>query len=451
MKHVTLLGLALLLAGGMQGQVVFESGFEDWNGALPTDWYGSKSNLAQSGVAQVTDNVHGDDYAVRLTKSGTGHQRFTTQPVSVTADQAYEVRFWVRGEGQIRVGLYDGRATTSGYAPYSAWNSITGNTWTEIAVNVTAVMDAANAEFILSVQSTVAPENLVVDDVTITEVTIAPPPVVTIQDIQTSSAPDGASPLANQVVTTSGIVTAITTTPSNGYFIQNGPGAWSGIFVFNAPGTLAIGDAVTLTATVAEYNGQTQLGSIQNQSVTSTGNAMPNTPITTADAQTEPYESVLATVTNAACTEAPSGANFGKWKADDGSGWIYIGKQMYTTTPSPTVGQVYRVTGICLYSFGEFNLSPRQTSDVELITGTGDLAQAAVRIYPNPATDVLRIETGSITGRIEYALTDAAGRTVLSGLLNGQPIALDGLQDGAYALALRSAGSVRYATVMVRR
>ncbi|MFN3874630.1 MAG: carbohydrate binding domain-containing protein, partial [Flavobacteriales bacterium] len=111
MRHFTLLGLALLLSAGARAQVIFESGFEDWNGGLPTDWYGSKSNLPQSSVEQVTSDVHGGTSAVRLIKASTGHQRFTTQTLSVTANQEYEVRFWVRGEGQIRLGLYDGRPT----------------------------------------------------------------------------------------------------------------------------------------------------------------------------------------------------------------------------------------------------------------------------------------------------------------------------------------------------
>jgi hypothetical protein len=276
--------------------------------------------------------------------------------------------------------------------------------------------------------------------------------VVTVQDIQTTAAPDGASPLVGQTVTTSGIVTAITTTPSNGYFIQNGSGSWSGIFVFNAPGTLAIGDNITITGVVAEFNGQTQLSGISDLEVNSTGNAMPNTPITTAEANTEPYESVLGTVSNATCTEVPGGANFGKWKADDGSGWVYVGKQIYTTTPDPTLGQIFRVTGIVLYSFGEFNLVPRNAGDVELVTGMAEFANTSVSIYPNPSSDRFVLELGEVEGRTEYMVRDMNGRQLINGIVTNvrTVIPAEGLANGAYILTLLDNNTVQSYRLVVK-
>ena len=117
MRHITLLACTVLFALPMSGQVIFESGFEDWTGNLPDDWFGMRTNLPQSSVEQVSADVHGGTYAVRLIKESTGHQRFTTQDQTVENGQGYVVNFWVRGEGQIRLGLYDGRPTGSGYAP----------------------------------------------------------------------------------------------------------------------------------------------------------------------------------------------------------------------------------------------------------------------------------------------------------------------------------------------
>jgi hypothetical protein len=445
MRYITLFAFATLLAMPMQAQVVFESGFEDWTGNTPDDWFGARTNIAASGVTQVNADVHGGAAAVRLTKTGTGHQRFTTQSLTVSADQGYSVNFWVRGEGQIRLGLYDGRSTSSGYSPYTPWVSVTGNVWTEVTLEVLATMDATNAEFILSVQSTLAPEHLVVDDVTISEINITPPPIVTIQEIQESQAPDGASPLVGQTVTTSGVVTAITTVPSVGYFIQNGAGPWSGIFVFNEPNTLAIGDAVTLTGTVAEFNGQTQLSGISDRDVTSSNNPMPLTEISTLAATTETYESVLGTVSNAVCTEVPGGANFGKWRANDGSGPVYVGKQIYTTTPNPLLGQIFDVTGIVLYSFGEFNLVPRNAGDVSLVTSVDELASTSITMYPNPANEMLTLELDQVSGRTEYAISDINGRVVGSGVLTSDRtmIAVGTLANGSYVVTLRNNASVR--------
>lgn len=445
MKHVTLLAFIALLAFPTQAQVIFESGFENWTGNTPDDWFGSRTNIAQSGVAQVDADVHGGALAVRLTKTGSGHQRFSTQPVTVVDGQGYSVNFWVRGEGQVRLGLFDGRSAASGYSPYTAYATVTGNTWTQVTLEVSAAMDATNAEFILSVQNTMAPEHLVVDDVTITKITIAPPQTVTIQQIQETQAPDGASPLLGQAVITSGVVTALITTPSVGYFIQNGMGPWSGVFVFSAPGTLAIGDAITITGTVDEYNGQTQLISISDQEVTSSSNPMPVTNISTVEATTETFESVLASVSSAVCTEVPGGANFGKWKANDGSGPVQVGKQIHTTTPSPLLGQIFDVTGIVLYSFNEFNLVPRSASDISLVTSVDELANASISMYPNPASDLLTLELDQMSGRTEYVISDINGRAVANGVVSNDrtTIAVGAIANGSYVLSLRNDSSVR--------
>ena len=102
---------------------------------------------------------------------------------------------------------------------------------------------------------------------------LAPPPVDqggrTIAEIQGTG---DASPLANQIVTTKGVVTATYPTGGfNGYVIQT-PGtggdldaathtASDGLFVFSSAtvGAVSIGDYVQVTGTVAEFNGLTEL------------------------------------------------------------------------------------------------------------------------------------------------------------------------------------------------
>lgn len=446
MRNFTLISFIAMLALPMQAQTVLESGFENWDNDRPTDWFGVRTNLPQAGVVQVSEDVHGGSSAVRLIREASGHQRFSTQDLTVEDGQGYEVNFWVRGQGEIRLGLYDGRSTASGYAGYSPYTVVSGNTWTEVTLSVSSAMDASDAQFIFSIRNTVGPEHLVVDDVTITKTTIAPPPTVTIQEIQESQAPDGASPLVGQTVITSGVVTALTTVPSNGYFIQNGAGPWSGIFVFGAPpATMEIGDNITITGMVSEFNGQTQLSNVSDLDVNSTGNPMPYTSISTLAATTETYESVLGTVSNAACTEVPGGANFGKWLADDGSGAVYVGKQIYTTTPNPELGQIFVVTGIVLYSFGEYNLVPRMASDISMGTSIDELANAGISIYPNPASNLFTLELQEMSGSTEYVISDINGRAVANGVLTSDrtTIAVDAIANGSYVVTLRNNASVR--------
>lgn len=446
MKHITLFCLATLFTASVQGQVIFTSGFEDWAAGLPTDWYGTRSNLPQSGVAQVTDNVHGGASAVRLTKASTGHQRFSTQPQSVVTNQEYEVRFWVRGEGQIRLGLYDGRPTGSGYASYnpSGFVSITGNTWQEVVLNITAVMDATDAEFILSVQSTVAPEHLVVDDVTITALAINPPTPATIVEIQETTAPDGASPLAGTLVNTNGVISGLV---GNGFFMQDGSGPWTGLFVFNTPTGLAVGDAVSVTGSVTEFNGQTQLASVSNIIVNSSGNALTPTVISTTQGNTEPYESVLVKVLAASCI---SQGSFGQYTVDDGSGPVLVDDVIYAHPF--VVGQVYNITGVLQFAFSEWRILPRSAADVELVTGINELVSASITLSPNPATEVIRLDMPQADGgRFDYTIIDATGRFVRSGTWVGSSLSVSDLPSGTYLLRLASSEVLSQARFVVQR
>jgi len=444
MKHITLLAAAAMLSLSTTAQVIFTSGFEDWAANLPTDWYGSRSNLPQSGVEQVSDDVHGGTYAVRLVKASTGHQRFSTQVLSVTANQEYEIRFWVRGEGQIRVGLYDGRPTGSGYASYNpaAFVSITGNTWQEVALNMTAAVDAGNAEFILSVQSTVAPEHLVVDDVTITALAINPPTPATIVEIQESTAPDGGSPLNGTTVVTQGMVSALL---GNGFYLQDGTGPWTGVFVFATPGAIAIGDEVSVTGTVTEFNGQTQLANVLNLNTLTSGNAIAPTVISTLDGNTEPYESVFVKVQAATCTAQGS---FGQFTVNDGSGPVLVDDVIYAHPFA--VGEAYDISGVLQYAFSEWRILPRFAADVELVTSVADLFGERIAVYPNPAVDQLRL--GGMEGeRIDYELFEVNGRLAAAGSVFNGVVPCADLKEGAYTIVMRNPEGIRHARFVVAR
>lgn len=444
MRNITLFAFTALLALNSRAQVIFESGFEDWANNLPTDWMGVRTNLPASGVAQVTENVFEGQSAVRLTRATSGHQRFSTTTLSVEEGQSYEVSFQVRGQGQIRLGLYDGRPTASGYATYTPYTDVTGNVWTAVTLTIAAAVTTNEAEFILSIQNTAAPEHLVVDDVTISLVTVTPPPSVSIRDIQESQAPDGASPLVNETVSTGGVVTALA---SNGFFIQNGGGPWSGIFVFSTQNVPARGDSVTFTASVTEFFGMTQLQNVNNFLVVNQGNTEVVTTVTAAMANTETYEGVLCRVLAATCTNADIGNN--QWAVNDGSATLSVDKLLFNFTP--TQGAVYNITGPTRFSFDTYRIMPRDAADIEVVTGLGEEAFGQVVAYPNPASDMLFID--GLDSRAEVMLTDAAGRVVRLANVNGlrEELDLSGVAAGSYVLQLRNANGLRAMRIEVVR
>ena len=444
MKRTILLSV-IAFALTAQGQLI-QSGFESWTNSLPDGWFGAKSNILQSGVVEMTANVHGGASAVQLI-NGSPHKRFTSQPVTVVANTSYSVNFWVRGAGQVRVGLYDGRpGTSSGYAPYTSYVTATAN-WTEVTLSVAAAIDATDAEFIFSVISTVAPDHIVIDDVTVTSGSSIQD--ASIYEIQFTTLPNGDSPLNGQTVNTGGIVTA---SYAGGYYIQSGSDAWRGVFVFDNFSLPLVGDSLTMTATVSEFNNFTELTGITNLVVASSGNVLPAPlAILTAEASEEALEGVLVKVSNATCIEEPGGANFGKWKADDGSDFAWIGKEIYTTTPAPLLLQVFNVTGVVSYSFGLFGIQPRDASDVEFATGLNELAVLPLSFFPNPATDLIRMDLGSLSGsRVTYSLVDALGRTAMTGTLTNSTLNIAELTNGAYTLTVSAGEEVRQARVLVQ-
>jgi hypothetical protein len=176
-----------------------------------------------------------------------------------------------------------------------------------------------------------------------------------IYDIQYTTDPSGDSPLVGQTVTTGGIVTAVL---YNGFVMQEGPGPWEAIFVFNYIAGPAIGDEVTVTGTVQEYFGLTELSGISGFAILSSGHAVVPTVVPVADAGQEAWESQLIRVENVTVTAQ---LDFGEWtvdgilQVDDLNDYLYF----------PQIGdQLDALAGILSYSFGAFEIEPRFTNDV---------------------------------------------------------------------------------------
>ncbi|MBK6829584.1 MAG: carbohydrate binding domain-containing protein [Flavobacteriales bacterium] len=438
-----LLSFVLLAATAASAQ--FTSGFENWPDTVPSDWMGTKTTISADSVIQVSTDVHGGTYAVRLQNSTTSHKRFTTQPVTVTTGTIYTISFWVRGQGNIRTGLFDNRPTGSGYATYNAYYNSTGNTWTEVTQQIAAAMDYNSAEFILSVQSTGGAEHLVVDDVNI--VGGGAPVDASIYEIQYTVDASGNSPLAGQIVNTGGIVTAVDTIGANSYFIQNGTGPWNGIYVNDAMNTVQLGDSVIVTASVEESFTYTRLN-VTSFTLVNSGNTVPAAEVLNPNqASEEQWEGMLVQVPDIGCSAAPD--QFNEWfGVSTTQGQIKINDLCYVYVP--TVGTYYTITGVMNYSFNERKLEPRFLADIAFGSGLAEANLAPLGLYPNPANDVIRMNLGNNGQRMEYTIVDATGRTVMSDVLTSNTLNVGELMNGLYTLTIRSAEGVRQARVLVQ-
>ena len=228
------------------------------------------------------------------------------------------------------------------------------------------------------------------------------PITLTISEIQGQQA---ASPYDGATVVTEGIVTA---TYGDFAVIQDGVGAWNGLWVHGA--AIAQGDWVRLRGVVTESFGSGFDGNtVLSQTLVLLGQPDQDlpaaSPVTTATAMTESYEGVLVSVSNAACINPNLGA--GEWALDDGSGAGRVGVLGYAF--NPTLGTRYDVVGPVSFSYDAYKIEPRDAADVTwvgddfppVIVNTEAIALTSVTVAFSEALDQTSAEIAanySITG-----------------------------------------------------
>jgi len=178
----------------------------------------------------------------------------------------------------------------------------------------------------------------------------------TIAEIQGTGS---ASPYAEQVVSTSGIVTAVN---AAGYNIQDGTDIRSGIYVYDQTYSPALGDEIEITGTATEFFDLTEIVDLTAFEITSSGNVLPSPiELSTNDISQEDYEGMLVKVNQATCTNADLG--FGEFELNDGSGACAVDDLYYLF--AATQGEDYNVTGPLHYSFSAYKIIPRNADDIE--------------------------------------------------------------------------------------
>lgn len=276
-----------------------------------------------------------------------------------------------------------------------------------------------------------------------------------IYDIQyTTTGPDYISPLNGQNVKIKGYVTAkISKGTTIGYWVQDAEALWSGIYVQDNVNTPAIGDEVSLKADVTEFFNSTQLTNITAFTTITSGNTTKPVVVSTADVSTEAVEGVLIAIAGAQCTEVASGANFGVWSVDDGSGVAKVENDIFSYG-SEVVGTKYCVTGVGYYTFNVMYIAPRDANDVEANCtqiGIDEVVENTISIYPNPASSVITIASADQLDRI--TITDIRGTIVYTTTLinSGTKVTVDinNFAEGIYNIQTVSGTNLNNAKVVV--
>lgn len=245
--HSVLTLCVMLFAVVGFAQINTNGGFESWTGNTPDGWFGSKSNIAQANVVLVTSGAHTGNNACQLVNTASGHKRFTTQHIAVTDGAQYVVSFWVKGKGDIRIGLYDGRETGSGYADYLGYHNINSAAYQYVEDTITAANTVSNGEFVFSLRNTDASfDHLILDDVTIT--------LVSGQDfVADPTATIAGNMFAEDTYFPSATISLdCSTAGASIYYTLDGTEPTSASTLYTAPVTIT---TTTTLKAVAEFNG----------------------------------------------------------------------------------------------------------------------------------------------------------------------------------------------------
>lgn len=443
-KLYTLLGAAFLVSS-VSAQVYFGKDFED--GSITTG--GCTTQLITGSIDWGWGAAGGNSYAKMSNYvTGTGNSAAETWYITPALDLSTatspifsmsSAANYTGDDITIYTSTdYDG---TSNPNNQGTWTPITapistGNNYDWVNTGEVSVATSANTYFAVKyVGTAVDGKTWRLDSIFVAEAgTAFQPtivvPTVPVYDIQYTTATTSPfdSPYVGQSVATGGIVTYVTSGGS--FYMSSGTGPWSSIYVYTTQNAVTAGDSVTFSAQVQEYNGLTELAFPNNFNIVSSGNLYFSNAITTAEANTEAYESALVSVCGQATdVSGTSGGTTGFWKINDGSGDGEVDDFLIGNFPSaPVQGTFYAVKGlVSAYSPAAgtefYSIQPRDAGDMQVSASQCGLGveESTVNyaVYPNPANTNITID---VEGNHLLNITDISGKVVavknITGLTN---------------------------------
>ena len=316
------------------------------------------TSVPEAGVAQ--------DFSSDVTYTVTAEDELTTKDWIVTVTEAAslspnaEIRE-LSVEGMDSVRIDSDAATVDVYVHYGyEVTSVKPAVLLSGGVQSIAPDTSIAQDFSTAVVYTVTAQDGTTKDWTVSLIPYTPP-VKSIYDIQYTELASGDSPEKGNIVEVRGIVTATVTGSGAGYFVQDGEGAWNGIWVLDNENTPEVGDSVEVIGTVDEYWDLTEIKSVAEFTVAASDKDLPApTTLTALAAAEEQYESVFITIEKATTTNVDAGN--GMWEIEDATGTLLVDDVIFAFTPED--GAIYTITGIAYYSYEERKILPRSAADI---------------------------------------------------------------------------------------
>ena len=343
---------------------------------VPENWNVTSGALT---VEQETTTFNGGASSAKATWTSQSNQDLDSDEFTVTEGTDFSLTVEVNDNdaaGRVRLAV-DWSASNNTYGDYSVdqegWQTVTltgtvpsGATTAHVKLrfyDISGDWDGDAVVYLDNVSFTNGGANLVLNGGF--ETWVAPPTATayTIVEIQTPGTDGESSQHNGELVETSGTITA-----AGGYyyFIQDGTSDYSGLYIYNDPGTAVVGDNVTVTGTVEENYGVTRINGVTETTVNSSGNDLPTAMLLTTGSLSEAHEGMLVKVSGE-CTAVSTNAGSDHWafKLDDGSGDGLVDDQIFSDAESAAmVGSSYGVVGPVNYYFSNFTVNPRDAADV---------------------------------------------------------------------------------------
>jgi hypothetical protein len=194
----------------------------------------------------------------------------------------------------------------------------------------------------------------------------------TIQQIQQVITKQDESPHEGERVSVSGIVTGFT--PYDGYYIAESPGGpWHGIQVYDLFYEPDRGDNVTVTGTVQEDYGRTQIGYITGYTNSGTGTIPDAYNTTTGNIyDDESLEGVLVEVHSVEVVDTLGYGEF--WATDGAVADTCMVDDLFQYSYEVSPGDEYSILrGLVDYSWYQYRIQPRDNDDF-ILYAPGDLS-----------------------------------------------------------------------------
>jgi hypothetical protein len=238
-----------------------------------------------------------------------------------------------------------------------------------------------------------------------------------VYDLQYTTDPSGNSDYNGQFVTVTGIVTAIGFGGRSTFFMSDsGGGPWSGIEVYSPPsGDYAIGDLVTVSGLLQEYNSYTEFSSPGTATVIGASTAPDPWLIHSGmlPDSGEATEGTLIKLGRCWVTDVSDFAGTGEFLVNDGSGngtVISASSYSFALDYTPAVGDTFDyIIGVgTYYSAVGWEMTPRIADDLGLIDHRppGVVSANAVSEHSFNVLFNERIDSTGLSDVHHYTVTD---------------------------------------------